>query len=185
MENQSCYDLEIAPDVQCIKYGTNPIESILYTHVGNPLVVVPTSGQTLLQATALEIARRMALTDSDSSKIYEFAIKKGQMPYSSPVYKTDPHRNVKIVSEIDTQMKFEWTDYRNNDEVYDYYEKMNDGRQYLGWGKSGKKLIGGFNGLVGSFISNAGIIEGAEMSSQIKAEFNWMGGTVPPRVSIP
>jgi hypothetical protein len=62
---------------------------------------------------------------------------------------------------------------------------MNDGRQYLGWGKAGKKLIGGLQGITGSFVSMAGNIDGAEMNSQVKAEFNWMGNPVPPRVSIP
>ena len=82
-------------------------------------------------------------------------------------------------------MKFEWTDYRDNDEIYDYYGKLNDGRMYLAWGKAGKKLIGGLNGLLGSFTSLAGNIEGSEMNAQIKAEFNWMGQPVPPRLSIP
>jgi hypothetical protein len=186
METEICYDEMISPDlVDCIKYGSNPIEAILYTKNGLPIVVPALTGsQTQTQAISAEIARRMALLDSADEKIYVFEIKKGQMPFASPVYKTDPHRNVKVLSEVDTQMKFEWTDYRDNDSIYDYYSKFNDGRVYLGWGRTGKKLIGGLGGLLGSFTSSAGIIEGAEMNSQIKGEFNWMGNSVPPRVTI-
>jgi hypothetical protein len=187
MDINNCYDLEIPPDVSCIKYGNHPIEGIMYTKQGHPLVVVPPlAGDTitLAQKTSTEIARRMALSDSVDEKIFIFEVKKGQMPFSSPVYKTDPHRNVKILSEIDTQMKFEWSDYRDNDELYDFYSKLNDGRLYLAWGKTGKKLIGGFEGILGSFTANSGNIEGAEMNSQIKAEFNWVGNSVPKRISI-
>ena len=186
METLICYDLEVAPDLlTCIKYGHNPIEAILYTKSGHPIVVpAVTTGQTPLQALSAEIARRMGLLTTADEKIYVFEIRKGQMPFGSPAYKTDPHRNVKVPVDADSPMKFEWMDYRDNDEIYDYYSKLNDGRMYLAWGRTGKKLIGGLNGLLGSFVSLAGNVEGAEMNSQIKAEFNWMGSPVPQRITF-
>lgn len=188
MEN--CYDLDLPPDIGCVKYGTSPITELMYSMPDKPLVVAPPLANetvTLEQKTATEIARRMALPDTNDEKIYAFSIKKGQMPFSSPVYKTDPHRNVKIVSEIDTPNKIEWTDYRDNDPLYDFYssELFNHGKMVTCWAKTGKKLIGGFNGLLGSFTSMSAVVEGAEMNSQIKAEFNWMGSATPPRVSLP
>lgn len=187
MALEICYDVEVAPDVvNCVKYGINPVDGILYTKNGLPIIVPAlVGGQTAPQALWAEITRRMALANTIAEKIFLFDIKKGQMPFGSPQYKTDPHRNVKIVSEADSPMKFEWTDYRDNDEIYDYYSKLNDGRMYLAWGKRGNKLIGGLKGLLGSFTSTAGVIEGSEMNAQIKAEFNWMGQPVPPRLALP
>lgn len=187
MENENCFDLEVAPDIICIEYGANNVEQVLYTAVGKPLVLPTTGTQTTIQKLGIELARRLGLVDTDPEKIHILDTPKGQMPFASPVYKTDPQRNVKVLSEVDTQMKIEWTDYRNNDPLYDFYagDMFNKGHQYLSWGKTGKKLIGGLKGIVGTFNSNAANVEGGEMPSQIKAEFNWNGKSVPPRVSIP
>ncbi len=181
-----CYPVEPAVDVVCIEYGTVTIDGILYTAPDKPLEPpTPQQGETAEQVLATYLASRLALPETDSAKIYLHKVKKGQMPFATPVYKTDPHRGVKIPSDEDTDMKFEGIDYRNNDVVYDFYGRINDGRQYLSWGRQGKHLIGGLKGLLGGFSAVAGVIDGGEMVNQIKWEFNWKGKPVPDRVRLP
>lgn len=183
---ENCYVVEPAVDVVCVEYGTQTIDRVLYTAPDQPLEPpTPSQGQTAEQVLATYLATRMALQNSDPAKIHVHKVKKGQMPFASPVYKTDPHTGVRIPSNEDTDMKFEGTDYRNNDNLYDFYGRINDGRQYLAWGGQGKHLIGGLKGLLGGFTALAGVIEGAEMVNQIKWEFNWKGSPVPDRVRIP
>ena len=182
-----CEELPIPDDTSCIKHGTHFIEKILYTNAGDEQeIVVPalSQGQTMAQAIAIVIATRMALTDDDPLKIHSFETKKGLMPEASPVYKTDPHRNINVLSEIDTKMKFEWVDYVDNDERYEFLKKLNDAGIVKAWGLAGKKLIGGLKGLDGSFNTLSSIKDDGTMPSSIKAEFNWAGHPMPDRVTI-
>jgi hypothetical protein len=180
-----CYTVEPAIDVTCIKYGTELIEGVYYTSLDSPLVIpAPAAGQTSEQALADYLVARMTLPASDKAKIYLHKVAKGTMPFPSVQYKTDPHTGTKIPSANDTELKFEGTDYRNNDELYDFYSRIGDGRRYLAWGLQGSHLIGGTRGLLGSFTITAGIVDGAEMSNQIKWEYNWKGKPVPDRLTL-
>jgi hypothetical protein len=185
MENQDCdFDIMIAPDVPCTVYGKSYIEAILYTKVGHPLqVVVPANGNAI-QLYSQELARRLALSNDSDEKIQQLDIKKGTMPFASPAFKTDPHRNIKAVSDQDTQMKIEWDEHRDNDVIHDFYEKTNDGRTYLCWGKSGNHLIGGSDGLVAGFTSTYAVLDDASFPHRKKAAIEWVGNPVPKRLRI-
>lgn len=182
---EECYEIEPAVDVVCVEYGTKLIDRVLYTSPNEPLVIPAPAGVTPEQALADYLTSRMALPNTDKKKIHVHKVKKGQMPFATPQYKTDPHTGVKIPSDEDTDMKFEGKDYRNNDPLYDFYSRIGDGRQYLAWGGQGKHLIGGVKGLLGGFNAVAGVIDGGEMVNQINWEFGWKGKPVPDRLRLP
>ena len=184
--SEFCGELPIPADIICVESGTTLITRFIYGHLGHELVMPTLSaGQTEQQAISALIATRLALPGNDPLKLYSFDIFKGTIPKPSPSYKTDPHRGINIVSEVDTKMKIEWTDYINNKERYDFMKKLSEGTGLVkAWALSGKQLIGGLKGLDGSFTSIYSMLDGAEMPSSMTCEFNWMGSPMPERFKI-
>lgn len=173
--------------VACNIYWPELIEGVYYTYANKPLVVPePEDEETYEGNFMTELARRLALADGHAEKIFYLKTPKASRPFADPAYKTDPHNNVSIPADDETDMRIDGMEYRNNKEIYDFWKGISEKAQnYLVWENQGGFVTGGESGFNATFQASSGVIGGSEMPNQIRWAITWKGAPMPTRVQIP
>lgn len=177
--------LEPPYEIDCAEYWAELIEGGYYTYPNAP-IIVPAGTGTLEARFMTELARRLALAEDHAEKIFYVPLPKSSMPFGTPNYKTDPHNNVLIPSDSETDMMIEGKEYRNNKAIYDFWKTISQKAQnHLLWVRQGDCVWGGEAGFSVTFTASAGIIAGTEMPNQIDWKIRWKGSPMPAKIYIP
>lgn len=180
-------DLEPPYDILCDAYWPDLIEGVYYTYPDKPLVVPDPEGVETYEGNFMtELSRRLALADNHAEKIFYLKTPKATRPFADPAYKTDPHNNVQIAANDETNMRIDGMEYRNNKEIYDFWQRISEKAQnYRVWENQGGFITGGASGFSATFQASSGVISGAEMPNQIRYSILWKGAPMPTRVEKP